>query len=397
MTATPLSARYSQLCRLPLELPNLPTEAPSKADQSGHDGKTRIAEIVGEFQADVANAGETLSEKIRSSARHVLPEEEQANLPARARAIFDRYAVADALAIHYRNRNNSTFVGLLGISFLAVLILELFAHVLPEFFPIGTSARMIIWLYPLLWVSAWGLWYVAHRRHFQKKFHDYRALAEGLRVQFFWNLLGLEDHVEEYYLRKQRGELDWIRRAIAWWRESDAKAIPTADRSDSQWAAQKELVRRYWVQSQLDYFTKAEQAEERRGKRYKRWGAVLFWMSFALAVILGICEVSHLGRSPSEGHAELPLEEGLLIFAIAMLLAGAAIAIAYSEKMAFVEHTREYAATRILFEDYAGLLSLGPLTPQEERLFRTLGKEALQENGDWLLLHRDRPLEVIVP
>ena len=36
------------------------------------------------------------------------------------------------------------------------------------------------------------------------------------------------------------------------------------------------------------------------------------------------------------------------------------------------------------------------LTDAAEYL-RTLGREALQENGDWLLLHRDRPLEVVVP
>jgi hypothetical protein len=102
-------------------------------------------------------------------------------------------------------------------------------------------------------------------------------------------------------------------------------------------------------------------------------------------------------QAPAEAQLGLAHEESVLIFAIAMLLAGAAIAVAYGEKMAFSEHTRQYAATRVLFDEYDRQLTAGPLLPREVALFRTLGKEALQENGDWLLLHRDRPLEVVVP
>jgi hypothetical protein len=397
MTGKQVSATYAELCGLPPELPSLPSELPSKGDLAYSNAKSRIAALARHFQDDVAYAERWFRDEIGNRAKQLVPVEEQSTLGAQARAIFDRYAVADALALRYRDRTRTTFIGLLGIAFLAVLIFELFAHILPEFFPVGAPPRLILWLYPVLWLGAWGLWYYVHCRQYQKKFHDYRALAEGLRVQFFWNLLGLQDPVEEYYLRKQKGELDWIRRAIAWWRERDTRAIPAPELTAEHWAAQKDLVRRLWVQSQLDYFTKAERCEERKGKRCKRWGVILFWMSFGLAVILGGCEVWHLMQAPAEAQPGLPFEESVLIFAIAMLLAGAAIAVAYGEKMAFAEHTREYAATRILFEHCSGHLTPGPLTPEEKKLFRTLGKEALRENGDWLLLHRDRPLEVIVP
>ena len=39
------------------------------------------------------------------------------------------------------------------------------------------------------------------------------------------------------------------------------------------------------------------------------------------------------------------------------------------------------------------LLAAGDLA-EAEALVPELGKEALAENGDWLLLHRDRPMEV---
>jgi hypothetical protein len=86
-----------------------------------------------------------------------------------------------------------------------------------------------------------------------------------------------------------------------------------------------------------------------------------------------------------------------LVLAISLLVVGAAIMLAYGEKMAFSEHTRRYWGTSILFRNADAQLADGALTPADEEIFRTLGKEALQENGDWLLLHRDRPLEVVVP
>jgi hypothetical protein len=357
----------------------------------------RIAELVREFNADVAHMLDRREGAIDQSRNDLIPEKEVAALPPRARLILDRYAVADALALHYRNRTRTTFIRLLVAAFLAMLIFEVFAHGLAELFPIGQWPRLVFWLFPILWLGAWGLWYHAHCRQYQKKYHDYRALAEGLRVQFFWNLLGLPDPVEEYYLRKQQGELEWIRRAIAWWRGRDEKAIPASELSADQLKAHKDLVRRFWIQGQFDYFTKAGPRERDRGKRCKRWGAVLFWTSLGLAVILGGLEVWRLVQAPAEPDLGLPREEAVLIIAIALLLAGAAIAVAYGEKMAFSEHTRQYAGTRILFHQYDRQLTPGPLTPEEIELFRTLGKAALQENGDWLLIHRDRPLELIVP
>jgi hypothetical protein len=80
-----------------------------------------------------------------------------------------------------------------------------------------------------------------------------------------------------------------------------------------------------------------------------------------------------------------------------MFLVAAAVMVAYGEKMAFSEHTRQYQGTSHVFRAADKRITDGPLTPAEAEQFRNLGKEALQENGDWLLIHRDRPLEIIVP
>jgi hypothetical protein len=191
--------------------------------------------IAREFNDDMVYALQHLPEAVRNSRTGLMPEEEEAILRPQARAILDGYAVVDALALHYRERTRNTFIGLLVAAFLAMLIFELFAHCLAEFFDAGKWPRLLVWFYPILWVAVWGLWFHAHRRQYQKKYHDYRALTEGLRVQFFWNLLGLQDPVEGYYLQKQQGELDWIRHAIRWWRTRDEKTVEAPRSQLSSW------------------------------------------------------------------------------------------------------------------------------------------------------------------
>ena len=61
-------------------------------------------------------------------------------------------------------------------------------------------------------IAALFLW---HRRFdAQGRYLDYRALAEALRVQFYWRLGGLGDSAAASYLRKQLDELRWIRDAL---------------------------------------------------------------------------------------------------------------------------------------------------------------------------------------
>src|SRR5207342_373532 len=45
--------------------------------------------------------------------------------------------------------------------------------------------------------------------------HDYRALAEGLRVQFAWCLAGLNRSAAAHYMERERNELEWIRSALS--------------------------------------------------------------------------------------------------------------------------------------------------------------------------------------
>jgi hypothetical protein len=76
---------------------------------------------------------------------------------------------------------------------------------------------------------------------------------------------------------------------------------------------------------------------------------------------------------------------------------GAALLHGYIEKRALSEHAKQYSRMSVIFsnarERLPEMISSGQYQ-RAQHLLEELGKEALEENGDWVLLHRDRPLEV---
>lgn len=85
---------------------------------------------------------------------------------------------------------------------------------------------------------------------------DTRALSEGLRVQFYWNLAGLGRSVSANYMQRQRSELDWIRGAIR------AVSIPYhqwaddfSKLSNGQKLEALRCVHGGWIHEQLKFFT----------------------------------------------------------------------------------------------------------------------------------------------
>jgi hypothetical protein len=69
----------------------------------------------------------------------------------------------------------------------------------------------------------------------------------------------------------------------------------------------------------------------------------------------------------------------------------------YVQQLAYSEHAKQYGRMAELFDTaerhLAQMLEKGDHHHAAE-LLRELGEEALEENGDWVLLHRERPLEV---
>jgi hypothetical protein len=65
--------------------------------------------------------------------------------------------------------------------------------------------------------------------------------------------------------------------------------------------------------------------------------------------------------------------------------------------MAYREHAKQYTRMEGVFS--RALSVFAGVNDQESAVacIKSLGREALRENGDWVLLHRERPLDVPHP
>jgi hypothetical protein len=72
----------------------------------------------------------------------------------------------------------------------------------------------------------------------------------------------------------------------------------------------------------------------------------------------------------------------------------------YVGKRALSEHIKQYERMSRVFkraEEQLRLMLKAAQFGAANELLTELGREALEENGDWVLLHRERPPEVPLP
>jgi hypothetical protein len=101
----------------------------------------------------------------------------------------------------------------------------------------------------------------------------------------------------------------------------------------------------------------------------------------------------------ASGHEKFPylLCMEVLVLMTPVLLAGGALLRADSEVRAHESEAKRYEAMAATYA--AAETKLAPLTQRGSahdvrRLVAEVARDALVENGDWLLMHRDRPLQV---
>jgi hypothetical protein len=252
----------------------------------------------------------------------------------------------------------------------------------------------------LLYCAFVAFAYIAHayveRRRWKDRSIEYRALELGLTIQRVWDLVGLETSVADYYLRIQRSEFDWIRAAIRTVHDLAAEQSP--DTKLGVVAVQD------FVTSQRDFFSVAAPRDERLAKLYRQATDVIVGIGAALTLVLLAIAVGHL-ISPKTPAALAPvlariwIHGDVVIRAIAIATILAAVFHEYPRRRAFHAQARRYAIMLQLYERALDLLVDARGEPFEMRLsvarevIFEVGKEALAENGEWLMMHRELPLD----
>lgn len=293
------------------------------------------------------------------------------------------FAIADALAQRYQRKAWRALNSIFWIVGASVLAFELFAHLFRK------TPYLALDVFGFM--TATLIFRLAKRAEYEVKYQDYRALAEGLRVQRYWRAAGIPDSVADHYLRKQRSELDWIRDSI---RSSRVLSDAHASKAGAQDARDGlRVIYEDWILDQRDWFARRTTSEHGRALRYNDAATWTFVGGLALALIaLAVLVVKDVEL---EGNRWVEV----LVTIVALTAVVAGLLHNYSEKRAWSAHSKQYGRMRLVFAQAA--LKMEPLLEQPDRngdaaqqLLRDLGKEALIENGDWLLLHRERPMDV---
>ncbi len=226
---------------------------------------------------------------------------------------------------------------------------------------------------------------IANRRSWHRKYLDYRALAEGLRVQSYWHRAGISltgdpEFAHDNFLQKQDVELGWIRNAMR------SAALDSSIGAQDPPLELRSVIRE-WVGNaeqggQLEYYQRKAAQRARTHRATEAIGAA------ALCVGVGISVVLALLASQLSADAKNFLVVTMAVFSIT-----AAVREAYTYKKADKELIKQYRFMQRLFGDARDALERTTDAGEQREILRVLGEAALAEHVEWALMHRQRPLE----
>jgi hypothetical protein len=306
------------------------------------------------------------------------------DIPSGAVSLYEHRAAAAVLARRYAAGYRRWTLGFFAVCLWAAIAFA--AHI------IFADGRILA-VYAGLLLIAILIYQYAKRSRLQNRHLDYRALAEGMRVEFFWHLAGVASDASARYLRKQRSELDWIRRALRATRMKTRLFVPHSvanGRFD-------QMLLDSWLSEQQRYYAVSAASNLRAVDRAHHVARMFFWAG--LLAIGGVAAVHWL--APAWAARE-PRLVSIIAF-VGIFPAISATFVGYVDRMAFGPQGKRYewmagifgrarVRVEVLFETKDKTAEQVAIDRAAARqLILEVGTEALEENADWVMAHRERP------
>lgn len=294
-------------------------------------------------------------------------------MPDGIESIDRLFCIADQLAIIYQKRTMATLKAIhvfafhMGLTFILYSDFENWRYFLLAFLGFfGASA---------------GTHFIATRGGWHRKYMDYRSLAEGLRVQFYWAVAGVTDEASwrfahDSYLRSLDPELGWIRNVMR------VAGLRTDVRPNSA-PEGVAFALREWVgdegRGQLGYFSRVSRDRVRRHAVTDRIGK----LSLVVSVMTVVAFLLFGPGFPPSLSAVLTVLMGasLLLFAVRE---------GYSYATAVKELMKQYEYMIRIYANARRRLSKARDVEEQRQILSALGRSALDEHADWLMMHRER-------
>ncbi len=301
------------------------------------------------------------------------------------------FTAADWLGNYYRRCFTRALKVRYGLWSLMALLLIAFKHDAAE----GAAVYTIFGVLGVFAIG-FGLANWAHRRSWHRKYLDYRALAEGLRVDFYWEIAGVRgefdgEFAHETFLQKQDVELQWIRNAMR------AVSVRLAMGAGGKFTDGFPQAFAAWIgdddpvngSGQLQYYRQRIKVLERNLHRGEIIGRTMLFFGMALAVMFAVDIVVRW----QGGHLLSAPVRDIMLWGLALNTVYAAVFEIYLAEKADRGLVRQYRYMYSLFGFAATELRGARTDEQKLEIMRSLGHACLAEHAQWILAHRDRRIE----
>ena len=330
----------------------------------------QVFDRAAEFGRDV----DQHEQAIRAARYPLLTDEQAATMSPGLLDINDVYCAADWLAAHYQRR----VLFVLRATHVCALLTGL-AFI--SYTDIG-SERALIFAILVLMLAAVGITSIASRRAWHRRYLDYRALAEGLRVQFYWAAAGVTSgnvskFAHDNFLQMQDPELGWIRNVMRV-AGTECDVVVRQDPAGVQFVIDE------WIgnerSGQLGYYGRKIGERLVRHHATQRVAQLGLW-----ATMIALAALVFVGA----GLAEEVRTPVVYLMGCVLLLVGVRQSVPRASPRA-----RSSSSTS----------SCGGSSPtrggstrarrrRRAAVLKMLGDAALEEHAEWILMHRERSID----
>ncbi len=309
---------------------------------------------------------------IREEAYPLAKEADAASLPESTQTIHRLFLAADWLASHYQNKQLMSLRITHSLAFLMGLMFLFYADF--------EARRPFVIIFFVCFAAAFIMHAYASRGGWHSKYLEYRTLAEGLRVQFYWAAAGVTTELvtkfsHENFMQKQDIELGWIRNVMRF-------ASIGCDVAPDLNPRGVDFVVREWVGDeqqggQLKYYGTKKSVNRERTARLDNLARIT---SVVVGAILLACIV--VESDDTRTTLFLALGAMLLLFGVRQ---------AYATQIAEKDVIKQYEFMHSIFKTAQRRIRLASNDIEKRRILRVLGEASLDEHAQWIFLHRDRP------
>jgi hypothetical protein len=325
---------------------------------------------------EFSREAQSFEERIKAECYPLLKAEQATGLPSGLSDINQVFCAADWLAIHFQRR---------------VLWTLKIVHACALLTGVGYLFYTDVWTTPLVigaiiavMLASVAVSALAVRGSWQRKYLDYRTLAEGLRVQFYWAAAGVTSgnvtkFAHDNFLQMQDTELGWIRNVMrVAGMECDVQ--PFVDPRGLRFAIDE------WIgddgSGQLGYYGRKSKVRVEAHKQTELVGRIGIWVTIvALAVLLFVGSgIPDLLKTP-------------IVVAMGTVLLFVGVRQSYAKSTAEAELIKQYEFMYRIFRNARRRIDEAETDADKRRLLKVLGDAALEEHAQWILIHRERSID----